>query len=68
MKTKLKITSYLIILTSLIILGSLLYNYNDRLNTINHIDSRELNKEIFISLLTLSIGSVLLYKSKRLKE
>lgn len=68
MKKKLKFISYFIIIASLLILSNQLYNYDSHIEALNQLNANELNKEIFISLLMLSIGSVLLYRSISIKE
>lgn len=68
MKKKLKFTSYFIITASLLILANQLYNYNNHIKTLNQLKATELNKEIFVSILMLSIGSILLYRSTNIRE
>lgn len=68
MKRKLKITSCIIIIASLVILGCQLYFYNDNIDAIQQLNTSELDKEILISNLMLVIGSTMFLRSTRIKE
>ncbi|MCC9043588.1 hypothetical protein LNQ81_12980 [Myroides sp. M-43] len=63
MKKKLRLIGYIIITVSLMILISQLYSYNSETSNVS-----ESTKEICISLLNGSIGLLLLYKSRKIKE
>ncbi|MGL4583484.1 MAG: hypothetical protein ACRCVU_10940 [Flavobacterium sp.] len=68
MKRKLKITSCIIIIASLAILGFQLYFYNDNIDAIQQLNTAELDKEILISNLMLIIGLTMFLRSTRIKE
>ncbi|MCC9043372.1 hypothetical protein LNQ81_11900 [Myroides sp. M-43] len=71
MKRKLKLTSCFIIIASLFILAYQLYSYSTHVETLKHLDSfnpSELDKEIFISIVMLVIGSIMFLRSTKLKE
>jgi hypothetical protein len=68
MKKKLKFISYFIIAASTLILSSQIYHYNSHIDSLNQLNVNEFNKEIIVSLLMLCIGSILLYRSIRIKE